>query len=119
MSDGFQVQVNQPLPAGTNVIGSVEVSPGDGTLTDRSGSIAAANTSQTLCAANPARKYLFIQNNSTAALGINFTGAATLGQGSIQLAAGASYVMESGYVSTEAVTIIGGTLGQVYTAKEG
>lgn len=106
-----------PIPAGASLIGSVTSLPTNSALTDVSGNITTASVSQQVVAANASRKYLFIQNNSAGALGINFTGAATLGQGSIQLAAGASFVMESGFVSTEAVNIIGATAGQVYTAK--
>lgn len=108
-----------PLPSGTNLLGSVTTVPSEGTLTDGSGSIATASTSQQVFAANVSRKYLLVQNTSAGALGINFTSAATLGVGSIQLAAGASFVMESAFVSTEAVTIIGATAGQTFTAKEG
>jgi hypothetical protein len=92
--------------------------PTNSALTDVSGTITTASTSQTLAAANANRRYLYIQNNSTGALGVNFTAAATLAAGSIQLAAGASFVMESGFISTEEVTIIGATAAQAYTAKE-
>jgi len=90
-----------------------------GTLIDRSGTITTANTSQQLAPANPNRRYLLIQNNSSSPLWFNFTAAATTSQPSIQLAAGQGFVMENGFISTEAVNIIGGTAGQAFTAKEG
>lgn len=94
--------------------------PAQGTLTDRSGTITSGGASQQVMAANASRKYLLVQNNSVAALWVNFTGAAVTTQPAIQLAAnGGSIVMEGSFVSTEAVTIIGATTGQVFTAKEG
>ena len=87
-------------------------------LQDISGSITSANVSQVVVAANQRRNYLFIQNISTATLGINFTAAATLGQGSVQISPGGSFVMEGAYVTTEQINIIGATIGQLFTAKE-
>ena len=89
------------------------------TLTDGSGTITTGGTAQTVFAANATRRYLYIQNNSTAALWINFTTTATASQPSIELAAGASFTMASGFVSTELVSIIGATTGQTFTAKQG
>lgn len=93
-------------------------SPVQGIVVNKSGTIAAASTSQTLAVANTARKYIFIQNVSSGDLWINFTGAATIGQPSIQLTPGSRFVMEIGFVSTEQINIIGATLGQAYTVKE-
>jgi hypothetical protein len=89
-----------------------------GTLTDGSGTVTAGGTAQTVFAANAARRYLLIQNNSTSALWVNFTATAVAGQPSLQLAAGQAFVMENGTVSTEAISIIGATTGQAFTAKE-
>ncbi len=89
------------------------------TLTDGSGAITTGGTAQTVFAANANRRYLYIQNNSSAALWINFTTTATASQPSIELAAGASFTMASGFVSTELVSIIGATTGQTFTAKQG
>lgn len=87
------------LPAGTN----------------RSGSITAANTSQTLAAANTTRKYLGIQNTSTGDLWIDeFGNDAVLASPSFRIAAGGSL-----NVRTNAkIAIIGATAGQTWSATE-
>jgi hypothetical protein len=92
----------------------------NGVLTDNSGTTSAtSNTSTTVMAANASRKYLLIQNVATSAtMWINFTTAATKSQPSIMLSAGASFSMEGGFVSTEAVTIICSLASQGYTAKQ-
>jgi hypothetical protein len=84
--------------------------------TDRSGSITTGGTAQTLAAHNFARKGLTIQNISTADLWINEIGgtAAANGTGSFQLPAG-----NSAKISTQmAVSIVGATTGQKFTATE-
>lgn len=90
-----------------------------GSLTDRSGTITAGGTAQTLAAANAARKYLLIQNNSSADLWLNFTTTAVASQPSIRLRAGETFVMEGAFVSTQLVSVIGATTGQTFSAKEG
>lgn len=90
-----------------------------GSLTDRSGTITSGGTAQTLAAANTARKYLFVENVSIGDLWINFTTTAVANQPSILIKANGSFVMEGTYISTEAVSIIGATTGQAFTAKEG
>lgn len=92
---------------------------GTGTLTDRSGTIAAGGTSQQLAAANTSRKYIFIQNTSTGNLYVNFGSAASVTVGSILIPANSSFVMEQGYISTQVINIIGATTSQTYIAKEG
>ncbi len=109
----------------TKVIGTVNqgtspwvVGAGTGTLTDRSGT--ATNTSAQIMAANASRKYLFIQNLGNAPIYINFTSAATVGSGSLELAQFASFVMDSSFVSTEQVNVIrSGGSNLAFTAKEG
>lgn len=88
-------------------------------LIDGSGTIATGGSAQTIFTMNPSRKYLFIQNNSAASLWVNFTTTATQSQPSMQLTAGASLAFQNGYVTTEAVSIIGASSGQAYTAKQG
>lgn len=104
----------------TDVNGAIYTTsnPVNGTLTDRSGSIIAGGTAQTLAPVNTTRKYLLIQNNSAGTLWINFTVTAVQSQPSIQLLTNASIVMESRFVSSELVSIIGATTGQTFTAKE-
>jgi hypothetical protein len=99
--------------------GTVNTAPVQGTLTDRSGTITTGGTAQVLAASNTTRKYLFIQNNSIAPLWYNFTTTAAQSQPSVQLAAGASMYFGGPYITTEAVSIIGATTGQAFTAKEG
>lgn len=90
-----------------------------GRLSDRSGTITTANTSQQLAAVNASRTYLLIQNQSATDLYFNFGIPAVVGRPSIKLAAGSTFTMESaGFVPTEAVNIIGATVGQVFVAKE-
>jgi hypothetical protein len=86
------------------------------TGTDRSGSITTGGTAQTLAALNNARRGLPIQNISSADLWINETGgtAAANAAGSFQLVPGAT-----AYIDTrQAVSIIGATTGQKFTATE-
>lgn len=108
-------------PAVETDYGLVVRIPRRGTLTNRSGTITTGNTSQQLAAANTARRYLFVYNPPTAteSLWINFTSDAVKDQPSIELVAGASFVMEGMYVSTEKVTIIAATTGHKFVAKEG
>ena len=115
------VTPSNPLP----VTGSV--SPTTGTFTDRSGSITAGGTSQTLASANTARKQIVIENPSSAtgqnisaaeSLYINFTGAGGVDNGtSIELVPGGSYVSGTP-VSTQAITVNAATTGHVFIAKE-
>lgn len=106
------------------------VNSANATMTERSSSIVVAATSQQLMAANPARKYLFVQNPSTLTgqgiaaaetLFIRFgASAATVNTGtSIELVAGATFIMESNYVSTQAVQVIATTINHKFIAVEG
>ena len=92
-----------------------------GTLTDRSGTITTAGTSQTAIPANVNRAYMLIMNPwaNTTSLWINFTTAAVQASPSIELVPGATFTFETRYLSTEAVTITGGTTSMPFTAKEG
>lgn len=128
--DNDSITVFQPLhdelQANVNIqVGNVDVTRanavpvigGTGTLTNRSGT--ATTGSVEVIAANAARKYLFIQNVSNGEQWINFTASANTDQPSIRLTAGASFVMESNFISTEAVNIIKKSGGGEFTAKEG
>lgn len=94
--------------------------PTKGTLTDGSGATSATpSTSTTLMAVNASRKYLIIQNlSSSATIYINFTSAATIGSGSLPLLPYATFAQESGFISTEAITVISATASVPYTAKQ-
>lgn len=92
--------------------------PTPGTMTDRSGTLTTASTSQQIMAVNANRRYLMIQNSSSAIMWCNFTTAATLSQPSFLLSVGASYVLENNTITTEAVNCISGTAANPFTAKE-
>lgn len=82
---------------------------------DRSGTIAAANAAQSLMPANPNRRGLFVQNNSTGDLWLNELGqSAVAGQPSIRIPSGAFFETNS----RSSVSILGATLGQAFTARE-
>lgn len=93
--------------------------PAAGTLTDGSGTIAVASTSQAVFAANVNRRYIILQNVSADDLWFDFDTAAVESQPSFKLIPDASFVMESGFVSTEALNIIGPNAGAEFIAKEG
>jgi len=113
---GVLVSAANPLP----VTGTISSTPSSGTLTDRSGTITAGGTAQTLAASNSSRKYLLIENQDSAeSLWINFTTAAVTSQPSIELQPGATFVMDSAFVSTELVSVIAATTGHKFAAKEG
>jgi hypothetical protein len=111
-----RVVIATDQPSFTN---PVPIKPGGGTLTDRSGTIATGATQQQLAASNSSRKYLLIQNNSSETLWFNFTTNAVTSQPSLSLLPGQSFVQESGYVSTELISIIGASTGSAFSAKEG
>lgn len=91
-----------------------------GALTDISGTLTTGATSEEIAAANPSRRYLFIQNlHATEDLWINFGVAAVQSQPSIKLPGGGSFVMEAGFCSTQAVHVIATTIAHAWTAKEG
>ena len=85
---------------------------------DGSGTLAAGGSAQTLFGgAVPANGYL-VQNNSSAALWISDTGAASNGGASIQLAPnGGIFMTPSGYKPAGAVSLYGGTTGQAFAAR--
>lgn len=94
--------------------------PASGALTNRSGVIASGATAQSLMAANASRKYLFIENlDQSEDLWINFTTTAVASQPSILIKPNGSFVMESSFVSTEAISVIAATTNHAYAAKEG
>lgn len=90
-----------------------------GTLTDHSGSITTAGTAQNMMAGNARRRYLLFQNHSNGNLWIDFGEAATQSSPSVRLFAGQSFSMEGQFVDNEAISIIGGTAGATFVAKEG
>lgn len=97
------------------------VAASQGTVTDGSGTTSGTpSTSTQVFAANSARKYLFIQNlDPTNSIWINFTGAATATNGSIQLIANAAFVQEASYISTEVLNVLSTAASVKFTAKQG
>lgn len=89
-----------------------------GTMTDRSGVIAVANTSQVAVPVNLNRRYLLIQNTSDTDLWFNFTNNATINAPSIRLMPYGSFVMETKFISTEALNVISSVAGKTYSIKE-
>lgn len=83
---------------------------------NRSGSITTGGTAQTLAAANSSRRELSGQNISNADLWINEIDgtAAADTAGSYKIASGASFSVSTG----KAVSIVGATTGQKFTATE-
>lgn len=90
-----------------------------GDLTDFSGTIAMDATSQLLVAANLDRRYLLVHNISDDTLWIDFGVDAVEDEPSVRLLPGDIFVMESMFISTQDVNIIGPTAGAKFTAKEG
>lgn len=87
-------------------------------MTNRSGTLAAANTSQQVAPAKPTRQYLLIQNVSNADLWVNEFVAAVMNQPSIKLAPNEKLIFDGVFCPTGAIYIIGGTSSQAYTVKE-
>lgn len=106
---GIKVAVGVGEPEGEGV-GAV--------IVDHSGTITNGGAAQTVMGANSNRRYLLLENVSTADLWFNFTTTAVLGQPSLKLPSGASFVMEDSPISTEAISIIGATTTQAFVAKE-
>jgi hypothetical protein len=89
-----------------------------GVITDKSGVIAVAGTSQVLAAANANRAYFFIQNISEDTLWINFGTDAVQDSPSIKLVTNEIFEMDK-FNSTDNITIIGPNAGAKFVAKEG
>lgn len=92
-----------------------------GSLTDAANlDLDVAATSQSLFAANVARKFLLIQNLDAAEdLWVNFGAAATIDKPSIKIAAGQILRFDGNFIPTQSVTVIATTINHKYTAKEG
>jgi hypothetical protein len=92
-----------------------------GSPVDRSGTITTGGTAQQLAAANAGRVYLLVQNIGSANLWVNWTGTATQAGGSVSITPGGSAEWSAGgtgFVPRGAISIIGPTTAQAFTAKE-
>jgi hypothetical protein len=98
-----------PLP----VINTAGAAAGDG-----SGTVATGGSPQTLFGgAVPVNGFL-VQNNSSAALWVCDTGIASDGGASLQVAAnGGIFATPPGYKPAGAVSLYGGTTGQIFAAR--
>jgi hypothetical protein len=88
------------------------------TPTSRSGSIALANTSQQLMAANATRSGWYIQNQDDTALTVNEMGGDATTAGSIIVWPGQSFPPPNYPVTTLAITIASSKQGAVFAARE-
>lgn len=97
------------------------VGAGSSNMMDASGTIAAANTAQEALAARDYRQYLLIiaMDTNVGTVWVNFGMDAAAGAGSIPLAPGDSLVYEGTYVPYESISVLGGTVGDAFTIKEG
>jgi len=105
------------LPA---ISGTVTANSSNGSLTTRFGSVTTANTAfATSAVTNSNRKYLLIQNITTASnvitVGVGFTPTTTQG---IQLAAGAGLTFEGSYIPTGAVNLLSSVTASCFTILE-
>jgi hypothetical protein len=105
------------LPA---ISGTVTANPSNGSLTTRFGSVTTANTAfATSAVTNANRKYLLIQNVTTASnvitVGIGFTPTTTQG---IQLFSGAGLTFEGSYIPTGAVNLLSSVTASCFTILE-
>lgn len=85
---------------------------------DRSGAITTGGTAQALMAANAQRVGFWVQNQSAGDLYINELGAATLLPPSIKIAAGAYYESSARGTPSSAISIVGATTAQAFSARE-
>lgn len=110
------------LPASLGQNGGLKTeSVGGGALTNRSGTITAGATAQSMMSANAARRYLLIQNPTTGSesFWINFTTTAVQSQPSIEVAPGVTFIWEGTFIPTEAISVIASTTATPFIAKEG
>lgn len=88
------------------------------TYADRSGTVAVGGTAQQIAAANPTRRGLFIMNLSSADLWFDSMGAAQAGIPSIRIGAGILYESPAHGVPVTAISVLGATSGQAFSARE-
>lgn len=103
----------------TSGAGGTAPAPALGTYTERSTTITAGGTAQVGMAALATRKAWFLQNISAGDLWFSFVETAVIdGAGSAKLSPGASAFSSGGFVSSQALSIIGATTGQKFTLWE-
>ena len=97
---------------------AIKIFPTSTAPTNGSGSITTGGTAQNALSANSGRKYLFIQNVSTGDLWFSSIATAVQDQPSIRLRPGDSYENPPHFCPTGAISVIGATTGQKFTARE-
>lgn len=92
-----------------------------GTITETSGTITLGGTAQTATAANTGRSYISCQNPPTATepLYYRFAGAASATGNSKSLQPGAEFTYATGFVPTQALSIVAATTGHAFTCWVG
>ena len=83
-----------------------------------SGTITLGGTAQAMAAINLSRGGLWVQNVSTGDIWISEIGTAVIGQPSIKIAAGNMYENPMTGCPGSAISIIGATTGQAFSARE-
>jgi len=121
-SPSIDVLSIQGVTSGTAIAisGTVTANSSNGSLTTRFGSVTTANTAfATSAVTNSNRKYLLIQNVTTASnvitVGIGFTPTTTQG---IQLSSGAGLTFEGSYIPTGAVNLLSSVTASCFTILE-
>ena len=114
----------QTLPVGTDGAGTqagiFSPLPQKGTLSDASGTVAVAGTSQLGLAAGSAKQYLLVQNMSTTGgqnLYLNWGNAAAETAGSVMLQPGGALVFEADFLPSDALNVTSNTAGLPFTIK--
>jgi hypothetical protein len=120
--NSFPVKVQNSVTIGSlpAISGTVTANSSNGSLTTRFGSVSTANTAfATSAVTNASRKYLLIQNITTASnvitVGIGFTPTTTQG---IQLSSGAGLTFEGSYIPTGAVNLLSSVTASCFTILE-
>lgn len=85
---------------------------------NRSGTIGTGGTAQSLAAENKKRMGLWVQNQSAGSLWINDLGAATQAQPSLEIKTGETLIIDNGNAPSAAISIVGATTGQAFSARE-
>lgn len=117
--DGKRLASTTDNPDGSELLLSIQTLAA-GAVTDGSGTITNGGTAQQVFAANAARRYLLIQNQSTGDLWVNYKGSAAVeSQPSVLLAPNGSLSFDDSFVPNAAVSLIGATTGQAFVAEQG
>jgi len=87
-------------------------------IINRSGTITAGTTAQTLMAADTTRNGFLFQNNSSGDLWIYPLGTATASQPSLKIASGGYYESPSKNIAVYAISVYGATTSQAFTCWE-